>query len=249
MPSFKIDDEIPGKFVQRSTSYVITRVMFLSIGIYRTIIGVVLSNLPQKKPSVNHHRNLCMDNKSQGGWLSDHPCSVKYQTVRTLFIWSLNWLTDTFSVSLEMNCKLLTGLKLGKTSSRPSFLRRDFTRAFFHSSWKYPIWRDLFTKSVITGSRESRQCFKSHVGIGWLLHCLFGDCLISFLTSSSVVGWKERNISSSFPGTLGIVIGSRSWLSHFVPIFWIFIIKKSPNASARSFQESISEYCSCCNGF
>ena len=81
--------------------------------------------------------------------------------------------------------------------------------------------------------------------LGSLLHCLFGDCLISFLTSSSVRGWKERNISSSFTGTLGIVIGSGSWLSNFVLIFWIFIIKKSPNASARSFNESKSGYCSC----
>ena len=149
----------------------------------------------------------------------------------------------------KLNGKLLTGLKLGKTSSRPSFFKRGLTRAFFHFSGKYPIWRDLFTKSVNTGSRESRHSFKSHVEIGSLLHCLFVDCLISFLTSSSVRGWKERNISSSFTGSLGIMIGSGSWLSNFVLIFWIFLTKKSPNASARSFNESKSGYCSCCNGF
>ena len=49
---------------------------------------------------------------------------------RTLFIWSLNWLTDAFSVSLDINGKLLTGLKLWKTSSRPSFFRRGLTWAF-----------------------------------------------------------------------------------------------------------------------
>ena len=138
---------------------------------------------------------------------------------RTLFICVLNWSTDAFSVSLDINGKLLTGLKRGKTSSRPSFYRRGLTRAFIHSSGKCPIWRDLFTKSVNTGSRGSRHSFKGHVGIGSLLHCLFGDCLISFLTSSSVRGWKERNMSSSFTGTLGIMIGSGSWLSNFVLIF------------------------------
>ena len=199
----------------------------------------------------------------QGEWLSDHPCSVKYRTVpsEVLFlccgmVYKLTGpmvetahcsyghstgLTDAFSVSLDINGKLLTGLKLGKTSSRHSFFRRVLTRAFFHSSGKYPIWRDLFAKSVYTGSRESRH-FKSHVGIGSLLHCLFGDCLISFLTSSSVRGWEESNMSSSFTGTLGIVIGSGSWLSNFVLIFLIFIIKKSPNASARSFNERVWKF-------
>ena len=38
-----------------------------------------------------------------------------------------------------------------------------------------------------------------------------------------------------------------SWLSSFVPISWIFIMKKSPNVSARSFNES--GYCSWCNDF
>ena len=138
---------------------------------------------------------------------------------------------------------------LGKQAQGLAFFRRGLNRAFFHSSGKYPIWRDLFTKSVNMGSRESRHSFKSHDGIGSLLHSLFGDCLISFLTSSSVRGWKERNISFSFTGILGILIGSGSWLSNFVLIFWIFIIKKSPNASARSFNESELGYCSCCNGF
>ena len=138
---------------------------------------------------------------------------------------------------------------LGKQVQGLAFSGEVWLEHFFHSSGKYPIWRDLFTKSVNTGSRKSRHYFKSHVGIGSLLHCLFGDCLISFLTSSSARGWKERNISSSFTGTLGIVIGSGSWLSNFVLIFWIFITKKSPNASARSFNESESGYCSCCNGF
>ena len=76
--------------------------------------------------------------------------------------------------------------------------RRGLSRAFFHSPGKYPIWRDLFTKSVNIGPRESRHIFKSHVGIGSLLHCLFGDCLICFLTSFCDKGWKERNISSYF---------------------------------------------------
>ena len=118
------------------------------------------------------------------------------------------------------------------------------TGAFSHSSGKYPIWRDLFAKSVNTGRWESMHSFKSHVGIGPLLHCLFGDCLISILTSSSVRRRKERNISSSFTDTLGIVIGSGSWLSNFVLIFLIFIVKKSLNASATSFKESESGYCS-----
>ena len=52
--------------------------------------------------------------------------------------------------------------------------------------------------------------FKSHVGIGSRQHCLFGDCLIGFLTSSSARSCKESNISS-FTGTLGSVMGSGSW--------------------------------------
>ena len=60
---------------------------------------------------------------------------------------------------------------------------------------------------------------------------------------------KEHIFSYSFTGTRGIVTGSGSWQSNFVLIFWIFIIKKSPNASARSFNESKSGYWSCCNGF
>ena len=42
---------------------------------------------------------------------------------------------------------------------------------------------------------------------------------------------------------------SWSWLSSFILNFWTFITKKSPNASARSFNESRSGYCYCCNGF
>ena len=68
--------------------------------------------------------------------------------------------------------------------------------------------------------------FKSHVGIGSRQHCLFGDCLIGFLTSSSGRSCKESNISS-FTGTLGSVMGSGSWLSYFVLIFRILITKKS----------------------
>ena len=63
-----------------------------------------------------------------------------------------------------------------------------------------------------------------------------------------IILWQERNISSSFASTLGIVMGSESWLSNFVLIFWIFITKKLPNESAKSFNEWGSGYCSCCNG-
>ena len=48
-----------------------------------------------------------------------------------MFIWSLNWYNDAFSVScLEINGKLLTFLKLGKIISMSSLFRRDFSRAF-----------------------------------------------------------------------------------------------------------------------
>ena len=137
---------------------------------------------------------------------------------------TLNWLTYAFSASLEINGKLLTGLKL--VSNLKGFV----------------YW------SVNMGVGESRHSFKCHVGTGSLLHCLFGSCLISFLTSSYDRGSKERNISSSFNGTLGIAIDSGSWFSNLL-IFLIFIIKKSPNMSARSFNESESGHCSCCNAF
>ena len=48
-------------------------------------------------------------------------------------------------------------------------------------------------------------------------------------------GWKERNISSYFTGTPGFMIRSGSWLSHFVLIIWMFIIKKSPKCVRQIF--------------
>ena len=86
-----------------------------------------------------------------------------------------------------------------------------------------PQWVNwLVTKSVDVGRRESRHSLKSHDGIGSLLPCLFGECFISFLISSSDRGWKESTISS-FTDILGIVMGSAFWLSMFVLIFWILI--------------------------
>ena len=98
------------------------------------------------------------------------------------------------------------------------------------------------------GRRESRHSSKTQVGIGSMLHCLFDDCLISFLQSSPDRGWKERPEHNFF---FHCHPCNRDWLRDpDGPIlFWIFIIKKSRNASARSFNESESGYCSCCNGF
>ena len=137
---------------------------------------------------------------------------------------------------------------LGKQVQGPAFCRICFTRAFPTLQGSIQFETICWLKVLNLGRRESRHSFKSHVGIASLLHYLFGNFCISFLTSSSVRGRKERNISSSFTGTLGIVIGSLSWLSKFFLIFWNFNIKKSPNASARSFNESESGYCYCCNG-
>ena len=119
-----------------------------------------------------------------------------------------------------------------ETSSKPSFFRRSLIRAFFPLFMEVSNLTDLFT----TGSWESRHSFKSHVGIGSLLNCLFDDGFISFLTSSSVRGWKERNISSSSTGTLGIVIGLGSWLSNFCLFFLIFIINKLPKIACQTFE-------------
>ena len=82
----------------------------------------------------------------------------------------------------------------------------------------------------------------------WVTATLFRRLLDQF---PDIFLWQglERNISSSFIGTLGIVIGSGSWLSNFVLIFCIFIIKKSPNVCVRFLNGSESGYCSCCTGF
>ena len=110
----------------------------------------------------------------------------------TLFIWSRNWLTDAFSVSLEIDGKL----QVGKTRSTCSSVRRRLVRALFHPSGKYTIWRGSFI--VDMGRRESRHFCQSHVGIWPLLCCLFGYCLRRFLITSSDKGWKEKNISLVF---------------------------------------------------
>ena len=123
-------------------------------------------------------------------------------------------------------------------SSIPCFVMRGLTRVLFQSSGKYPIWRDLLTKSVNMGRRDSRHYFKSHVES--LLHCLFGECLISFWTSSSDRGWKKRNISSYFIGTLEIVMKFGIMSIQFCSNFLNFYYKKSSNASARSFNQSQS---------
>ena len=152
-------------------------------------------------------------------------------------------------MSLEINGKLLTGLKLGKTSSRHSFSREVWLEHFSTLQGSIQFEGICLLKVLVREAENRGIPSRAMLELGHCCTVYLVIVLISFLTSSSVRGWKESNMSSSFTGTLGIVIGSGSWLSSFVLIFWIFLIKKSPNACARSFNESKSGYCSCCNGF
>ena len=142
--------------------------------------------------------------------------------------------TDVFSVSLEINGKLLTGLKLGKTSSRSSSFRRGLTRAFSIPQGSIQLEGICLLKVLIWAEDNRGIPSRAMLALG---HCciVLGDSLISFLTSSSERGWKERNISSYFTGTPGFMIRSGSWLSHFVLIIWMFIIKKSPKCVRQIF--------------
>ena len=57
----------------------------------------------------------------------------------------------------------------------------------------------------------------SQFGTGSLSNCLFGDCLFSFLTSSSDKNWTTKNMTFSFAGTLVITAGSSYllWFSEY----------------------------------
>ena len=138
---------------------------------------------------------------------------------RTLFIWSLNWFTDAFSVSLRVNGKLLTGLKLGKTSSMPSFFRRGLTRAFFHSSGKYPIWFEgICLIKVLIREAENR-------GIPSRAMLELGHCCTVYLVIVWTVSWHHPLSAVGKKGTylLLSLAPLESWLvqDHDCPIlFW-----------------------------
>ena len=89
----------------------------------------------------------------------------------------------SYSPALKINGKLLAGLKLEKTSSRSRFFRGDLTRACFHSSWKYLMWRDLFTENVNMRRGESRRSLGA---ISDLVH----SCIVDLMIASSV-SWQH----------------------------------------------------------
>ena len=66
---------------------------------------------------------------------------------------SQHWLTCKsmyHSITLEMNVRLLTGLKFGKIGCNPSFLSKGLTTATFQSLQKHPSPREMLTILVIS---------------------------------------------------------------------------------------------------
>ena len=88
----------------------------------------------------------------------------------TLFIWWLNWLLTYFSVSLEINGKLLTGLRLGKQVQSLAFSGEVWLERFFHSSWKYPIWRICLLREVENRGIPSRAMLE--LGHCWTVYLM-----------------------------------------------------------------------------
>ena len=69
------------------------------------------------------------------------------------------------SVTLEMDVRLLTGLKLGKLNSNPSFLSKGLTTAVFHSLQNSPLPREMLTILVISVITFGSIFFNITVGI------------------------------------------------------------------------------------
>ena len=87
-----------------------------------------------------------------------------------------------------------TGLKEGKTSSKPNFFKRGVTSASLNSSGKEPVESELLIILEMIGRSRSKHFFKMGVGRGSKAHDLDGALRINFLTSSSDNSLKEEKI-------------------------------------------------------
>ena len=145
-------------------------------------------------------------------------------------------MNTAFSVSLEIYCKLLTGLKFWKIGSSPSFFNRGWTEAHFHWSANIPFCSERLMILVKTGSRVSIQATRRGVGIGSSAHDFLGMASINFRTSCSVS--RVKLVIGSIEDTSGcesVLLGdtsadTSSSLPWMVTIFWV---KNSPNLLAR----------------
>ena len=124
------------------------------------------------------------------------------------------------SITFEMNVRLLTGLKLGKINSNPSFLRSGLTTAVFHSLQNSPSPRDKFTILVISVITFGSIFFNTTVGMASSLQDLDLREAITLLTWVSVRG---ANLLSS-----GTSIGAGLYLGLSLSkslIFFYFTLK------------------------
>ena len=112
-------------------------------------------------------------------------------------MWIYNWIATTFSVSLEVNCKLLIGRKFLFTSSSPGFSSNRCIKAFFHSSANRPVLSDKLIIFVMTGSRWPRCIHSIEDGSGSKSHD-FLQANAKFLTCS-VSSAIQRKKAQLFP--------------------------------------------------
>ena len=136
---------------------------------------------------------------------------------RMLFIWLLNWFNQRFFGKFSNNGKLLTGFKLGKINSKPSFLWDHF-----QLSRMYPVWRDWFHKGVNMGRKESLQWICWHWVSATLLIWGLLDQFLNIILRQELER-KEH-----------ILVHWHSWNCDQFRVL-NFRFKISPNAPARSF--------------
>ena len=96
-------------------------------------------------------------------------------------------------MSLDANCRLLTGRKFVLMVSSLHFLSRGCTKAHFQSFAKCPVSKDKLTILVNTGSNSSKHTDKIADGIGSSAHDFLFD-KASLRTSSSDNGENSENI-------------------------------------------------------
>ena len=110
-----------------------------------------------------------------------------------------------FSVSLEINCRLLIRRKFLFSSSSPGFLSNGCTKAFFHSSANRPVFSDKLIIFVMTGSRWSRCIDIIEDGSGSRSHD-FLQASANFFTCSSVSDANSEKEGSVEPKEISVRI-------------------------------------------
>ena len=92
------------------------------------------------------------------------------------------------STILEMNARLLTGLKFCFISSKPIFFINGLTTAVFHLVLNSQLVSDVLTILVISGQTTGRIFFSMFVGISSSSQVLDFICLIIREICFSVIG-------------------------------------------------------------